>query len=148
MYKQLTTRLDTSINISFISGVRCWFGSILLLCCVSSTAGQVINSLLWLTDHSDGADSRASASSILYADTIAAAVFSLGLADVEAEVVGGAVEADVLICLQVLIILCPGDSRGRFATVASRQHAVVSHLYHELFPEVQVQSRWLCRGNS
>lgn len=62
-----------------------------------------------LTDHGDGADSFARSSSILHTDAVAAAVFSLDFADVKAEVAGGAVEADLLICLQLLVVLCPGD---------------------------------------
>lgn len=93
-----------------------------------------------LTDHGDGADSCASAGGVLHIDAVSAAVFSLGLADVEAEVVGGAVGADFLIRLQLLVVLLPGDSRSRFAAVASRQCAGVSYLHHHLVPEVQVQS--------
>lgn len=95
-----------------------------------------------LTDHGDDADSRARSGGVLHTDTVAAAVFPLGLADVEAEVAGGVMEADLLICLQLFVILCPGDSWGRFATVASRHGAAVAHFHHHLFPDVQVQSGW------
>lgn len=95
-----------------------------------------------LTDHSDGAESCASSGGVLQVDAVAAAVFSLSLTDVEAEVASSAVEADLFICLQLLVVLCPGDSRGRFAGVASRQRAAVSHLHHHLVSEVQVQIRW------
>lgn len=46
-------------------------------------------------------------------------MFPLGLADVEAEVAGGAVEADLLVRLQLLVVLCPDDSWNWFAAVAS-----------------------------
>lgn len=77
--------------------------------------------LVWcaLTDYGDGADSRARSGGVLHTDAVTATVFPLGLADAEAKVAGGAVEADLLICLQLFVILCPGDSWGRFATVAS-----------------------------
>lgn len=52
-----------------------------------------------LTDHSDGADPRAGAGSVLHSDAVAAAVLSLGLVDSEAEVTSGAVEADLLVRL-------------------------------------------------
>lgn len=71
-----------------------------------------------LTDHSDVADSCASSSSVLQADAVAATVLSLGFADAEAEVAGGAVEADLLIRLQLFIVLLPRDGRGRFTTEA------------------------------
>lgn len=95
-----------------------------------------------LTDHGDGADSGSRSGGVLHADAVAAAVFPLGLADVEAEVAGGAVEADLFVRLKFLVVLCPGDSWGRFAAVASRQRAAVAHLHHYLVPDVQVQSRW------
>lgn len=72
-----------------------------------------------LTDNGDGADSCASSGCVLHSDAVAAAVFSLGFADVEAEVAGGAVEADLLVRLQLLLVFRPGDSRDRFAAVAS-----------------------------
>lgn len=72
-----------------------------------------------LTDHGDGADSGSRSGGVLHADAVAAAVFPLGLADVEAEVAGGAVEADLFVRLKFLVVLCPGDSWGRFAAVAS-----------------------------
>lgn len=46
-----------------------------------------------LTDHGDGADTSAGSGGVLYADTVAATVLSLGPADVETEVSAGAVEA-------------------------------------------------------
>lgn len=95
-----------------------------------------------LTNYSDSADSCASSGSVFHADTVAATMFSLGLADVEAEMVSAAVEADLLVGFQFLIILCPGDGRDWFARVASRQSAAVSHLHHHLVPEVQVESGW------
>ncbi len=45
-------------------------------------------------------------------------MLSLGLADVEAEMAGGAVDADLLVRLQLFLIFRPGDSRGWFAAVA------------------------------
>lgn len=101
---------------------------------------------LWLTNNGDGADSCASSGGVLHSDAVAAAVFSLGFADVEAEVAGGAVEADLLVRLQLLLVFHPGDSRDRFATVVSWQCAGVAHLHHHLVPEVQVQSGWFWGG--
>lgn len=99
-----------------------------------------------LTDHDDGADSFASSGSVLHTDAVAATVFSFDFADVEAEVAGGAVEADLLVCLQLLVVLCPGDSWRWFATVASWQSAAVTHLYYDFFPKLQVQTWWLWGG--
>lgn len=71
------------------------------------------------TNHGDGADPGARAGGVLHIDAVAAAVFPLGLADGEAEVASGAVETDLFVGLQLLVVLRPGDGRGGFAAVAS-----------------------------
>lgn len=111
-----------------------------------TTQGHQISSVSFtaskLTDHSDIADPGACSCGVLHTDTVAAAVLSLCLADVEAEVASGAVETDLLVCLHLLIILLPGYSRSWFAAVVSGERAGVSHLHHHPVPEVQVQNGW------
>ena len=66
-------------------------------------------------------------------------MLSLGLGDGEVEVSAGAVGADLLINLQLLVVLAPGDG-GRWLTAeATLQGAHVSYLHHHFVSEVQVQ---------
>ena len=92
-----------------------------------------------LTDHGYGAQSLACSYCILQSDRVAAAVLSLGLGDGEVEVSAGAVGANLLISLQLLVVLAPGDGGCWLAAVATLQGAHVSYLHHHLVSEVQVQ---------
>lgn len=53
-------------------------------------------------------------------------------------------KVDLLVRLQLLIVLCPGDSWSRSAAETSRQGAAVPYLHHNLVSDVKFKSGWFC----